>query len=196
MPPTASDRPGSAARCGLRQSGFRHSGTGSYSLARRAMCWRRAGSRNRAARAAPASRIAAASPIRPAIAPGSASRGDGVAAHRPPNCAGSRAISWPRRRSTRCRSRSDRARYSAPRPPALPGRRRSAGGHALSRSGRFPGLARQQTLPARDRRYARPNSPGQVFSRRWSVWLTLWITKPSLPKSISLIAHGLCLICQ
>ncbi len=61
---------------------------------------RRARSTSRAAPSAAASRKPAAWPRLWAAVPGSASRAGAEPAHRPPNCAGSRAISPPHRRST------------------------------------------------------------------------------------------------
>ena len=88
-----------AGRCGRRQSALRRLETDLCIGATRARCRHRARSMSRAGQAAPATRTPAASPRPPAIAPGSAWRGDGGAARRAPNCAGPCAAGERRPRS-------------------------------------------------------------------------------------------------
>ena len=100
-PPKVSDRRGSAARCGLRQSGSRRSETRWCSAVPPASSRHRAGSMSRAGHWAAAFRRRAALRRPWAAVLGSRRPAGRVWRHRAPSCAGLRAVVPPRRISRR-----------------------------------------------------------------------------------------------
>ena len=100
-PPIASDRRGSAARYGLRQTAPRRWETNSCRAPPPRSFRHRARSTSRAVLRAAARRTSGAAPKPWAIAAGSAPPGDAAPGRRPPNCAGSRATALPHPKSRR-----------------------------------------------------------------------------------------------